>query len=132
VENTRELDVSPWEGLLRAVRISAWKVVQAEAQLAEAERANDGELEPSPAVAYWRRESRNERQLLARDSKAAIDAGVAEQQVRAAQLEAATMVGVFERTLGALGLDPVLADRARLILSREILAVEAPVRPDGG
>lgn len=129
---TRERDISPWEGLLEAVRRAGWKVTHAEQMLALAEAENDGALEPTRAIAYWRAESRDERRHLARVSKAAIDAGVAEQLVRAAQLEAATMVAVFERTLGALGLDAALADRARLILSREILAVEAPVRTDGG
>jgi hypothetical protein len=83
----RELDVSPWEALLLAVRLAGGAVADTEHRLHDAERADDGAERTSPEVKYWRGESRRERTLMARTAKAAIDAGVAERIVRQAEIE---------------------------------------------
>lgn len=100
----RELDVSPWDALLLAVRRAAGRVAWVDAQLQEATRAADGDVEGSRAVARWLTESRKERALLARTAKAAIDAGVAERLVRTVELEGRVVAEVLGRVLDTLEL----------------------------
>lgn len=120
----RELDVSPWEALLKATRLAAGRVAWVDLQLDEATRASDGE--PSaPAVRNWLKESRLERTLLARTAKAAIDAGVAERLVRQVELEGRLVAEVLGRTLDALELTAEQRQVAFATAHRELLQLEA-------
>lgn len=119
----RALEVTPWEGLLWAVRIAAGRVAWLEAKLGTAE--DDAELEPNGRLHHWVRESREERDRLARVSKLAIDAGVAERLVRQLELEATLMLQATRLTFDELGLDDDVRERALGIMSRNLLALEA-------
>lgn len=120
----RELDVSPWDALLRATRLAAGRVAWVDQQLAEAVQANDGDAGAAP-VRRWLDESRRERNLLARTAKAAIDAGVAERLVRQVELEGRLVAEVLGRTLDALELSAEQRQVAFATAHRELLQLEA-------
>lgn len=83
---SQEENVSPWEAMLKSVRLAAGRVSWVDAQLEQIVNANDGDLD-APQVRRWLDESRKERALLARMSKVAVDAGLAERMVRQVELE---------------------------------------------
>lgn len=118
----RALEISPWEGLLWAVRIAAGRVAFIEAKLGTAD--GDEDLQPDGRLFHWVKESRDERDRLARVSKLAIDAGVAERLVRQLELEAQLMLRATSLTLDELGLSEVDRERALGIMSRNLLALE--------
>lgn len=131
----RALDVTPWEGLLTAVKIAAGRVAFCEAKLGTA--YTDRQLEPpneSFGVAgdpgqdnlhYWVKQAEVWHDKLARVSKLAIDAGVAERLVRQIELEAQLMLRATSLTFEELGLNDELRERALGIMSRKLLELEA-------
>lgn len=135
----RQLDVTPWEGLLVAVKIAAGRVAWIEAKLAGA--TEDRQLEPvnneaisepgrdadhdGTNLSYWVKQAEVWHDRLARVSKLAIDAGVAERLVRQLELEAQLMLRATNLTLDELGLDDDTRRRALGIMSRNLLALEA-------
>jgi hypothetical protein len=119
-----EEQISPWDALLRATRLAANRVSWVDQQLAAAIAANDGD-EAVPVVRGWLKESRNERNLLARTAKAAIDAGVAERLVRQVELEGKLVAEVLGRTLDALELTAEQRQQAFAVAHRELLQLEA-------
>jgi len=121
----RELNVSPWEALIKTVRLSAGRVAWVDEQLREATRRNDGE-ESAAEVRIWLKESRDERTHLAKVSKAAIDAGVAERLVRNVELEGQLVAEVIGRVLDKLSLDPAVRVLAFEEAHRQLLVLEAP------
>lgn len=127
----RELDVSPWEALLKATRLAAGRVAWVDLQLNDEVRAADGDV-TNTRVARWLKESRLERTLLARTAKAAIDAGVAERLVRQVELEGRLVAEVLGRTLDALELTAEQRQVAFATAHRELLALEASEGPGGG
>ena len=105
----RELNVTPWEALLKSVRLAAGRSAWVDAQLQRAVEdattgENDGGTADSPQVMRWLTESRKERTLLARFAKAAIDAGVAERLVRNVELEGQVIAEVIGKVIDQLGL----------------------------
>lgn len=132
-----ELDVTPWEALLKTVRLCTGRMVQTELRLQHEERRHDGEEETSREVKYWRSESRRERMLAARASKAAIDAGVAERYVRQAEIEGSI---VADALIAAFDSIPELTAQQRLqaltaaqshLFAIEGTIVETNEKPDG-
>jgi len=153
----QELNCTPWEGLLRAVRIAAGKVSYIQWVLAQAldDRELEGRLERRDVVgegdvgparllvdpdtgeplgvghggfrdrSWWVLKEELWVTNLARFSKMAIDAGVAEALVKLQQDEVAAIAQVLTRTLGELGLDETQTARARGIMRRELLALES-------
>lgn len=121
----RELDVTPWEALIKSVKIAAARAAWVDYQLAEAVRRNDGEP-ANPEVKGWLKESRMERTLLARMAKAAVDAGVAERVVRQVELEGEIVAEVIGRVLDKLGLPAEQRVLAFDEAHRQLLALEAP------
>lgn len=119
----RALEVTPWEALLWAVKISAGRVAFIEEKLGTAQ--GDDELEPDGRLHWWVKESASEREKLARVSKLAIDAGVAERLVRQIELEAQLMLRAATRTFDALGLDESQRQRALAIMGQAMLELEA-------
>ena len=138
----RALDVTPWEGLLLAVRIAAGRVAFCEVKLSEA--YSDHQLEPpqdsygasgrvgenengqpGQNLHYWVKQAELWHDKLARVSKLAIDAGVAERLVRQLELEAQLMLRATNITLEELGLNDEDRQRALGIMSRTLLALEA-------
>lgn len=151
----QELNCTPWEGLLRAVRIAAGKV--AYCQLVIGEAASDRELEgrvhmerssddagvvttflvdpdtgdPLGVGAFRNRSWWVEKEelwvdRLARYSKAAVDAGVAERLVAQLENEAQAIARVLNAVIDELGedADPELAARMRARMRTELLALE--------
>jgi nucleotide-binding universal stress UspA family protein len=109
MEVARELNVTPWEALLKSVRLAAGRSAWVDAQLQRAVEdattgENDGGTADSPQVMRWLTESRKERTLLARFAKAAIDAGVAERLVRNVELEGQVIAEVIGKVIDQLGL----------------------------
>lgn len=140
-----ELDVSPWEALLMVIRITAGRLRYIEAVLATAE--NDAQLEGRESqqeevvggaldgavnernLSWWVDKSEVERAALAKYSKAAIDAGVAqlliEKELRAGRDLAQRYVGVMEQLKDA-GLDEASLAIARNVLRQDLqLAIES-------
>lgn len=132
LEVARELDVTPWDALLKATRLAAGRSAWVDAQLDEAVRANDGDAQ-APAVLRWLAESRKERTLLARTAKSAIDAGVAERLVRQVEFEGKLVAEVLGRTLDALELSAEQRQLAFATAHRELVQLEAaqPSNPEG-
>jgi hypothetical protein len=135
----RALDCTPWEGLLQAVRIAAGRVAFIEHKLSGAEV--DRQLEPPDKngiseaartedqqgtnLFYWVKQAELWHDKLAKVSKLAIDAGVAERLVRQLELEARIMLRATHRTLDELGFSDDEKQRAVVIMSRNLLALEA-------
>lgn len=135
----RALEVTPWEGLLTAVKIAAGRVAFCEAKLATA--TEDRQLEPPNETAiseagrthdaqgtnlnHWVKQAELWHDKLARVSKLAIDAGVAERLVRQLELEAQLMLRATSLTLAELGLSDEVQQHALGIMSRNLLALEA-------
>ena len=85
----------------------------------------DWELEVNGRLWHWVLQSVLWHDKLAKISKLAIDAGVAERLVRQLELEAQLMLRATSLTFDELGLDPDTRQRALGIMSRNLLALEA-------
>lgn len=146
-----ELDVSPWEALLMVIRITAGRVRYCEQVLGSATddrqfegraalRGQDGSGEGigeqvfggpmdgaivAPRdLSWWEETSRLERINLAKFSKAAIDAGVAQILVSQQIEEGEKVAAILVRTLEALernGVPGEYLDIARDIMKTELL-----------
>lgn len=103
VTMAREEQITPWDALLKSVRLAAGRVTWVDEQLDAAVRANDGDM-AQPAVTRWLQESRLERTLMAKVSKAAIDGGVAERMVRQVELEGQLVAEAIVHALDVLDL----------------------------
>lgn len=110
----RELNITPWEALLKNVRLAAGRVAWVDSQLDEAVRRNDGDMS-KPEIVKWLKESRLERSLMAKMAKAAIDAGVAERLVRQVELEGELVAAAVVAAL----------DKLELTAEQRTLALEA-------
>ena len=73
-EIARELDISPWDALLAAVRISAFKVRSYEEQVAKMIAQHGADCQRPGELGYaWVLLSQQERRHLLRAAKAAVD-----------------------------------------------------------
>lgn len=145
----RELECTPWDALLRAVRIAAGKVAYCEWVLGQASsdlelegrfgRTEDGLLlhpdtgEPLGAgqlrdLSFWVGKSELWTDRLARYAKLAIDAGVAERLVAQVELEGQAIGRVLTAALGELegrGAPEETIAAVRAAMRAELLAIEA-------
>lgn len=147
-----ELDVSPWEALLMVIRITAGRVRYCEAVLATATsdkelegRAgveeevtgvvmggpDDGKVTTGRNLSWWVDTSERERDRLAKVSKAAIDAGVAqlliEKELRAGEELAQTFVKILEQ-MEKNGMTTEALEIARTVMREQLqlaMAIEA-------
>ena len=139
----QELDISPWEALLKVVRITAGKVAYCEEVLSRATSDEelegripveglptgvdeDGNVYTGKNLGWWVWRSEQERKLLARVSKMAVDAGVAQLLISQEVQQGQEMAAVLVRTLTALeeaGLSAEMLDVARNTMRSEILAL---------
>jgi hypothetical protein len=121
-----ELDVTPWEALLSQVRLLAAQVewLKDKVQKAEFLRQEDA-LRPSDPDFHWvvMLEARGDR--LAKVSKMAIDAGVAERLVRQVELEAAHMFTAALAGLEAAGITGDQRDKMLETMAGKLLELEA-------
>jgi hypothetical protein len=147
----QEYDVSPWEALLLVIRITAGKLRYIESVLATAESddeltgaaggtplgvevggANDGGVIVGRNLSWWVEQSQLERGVLAKVSKAAIDAGVAqlliEKELRGGEELAGTFVKALE-DMERAGMPEEMLDIARKSLRVQL---EASLAGGGG
>jgi hypothetical protein len=144
-----EYDVSPWEALLLVIRITAGKLRYIESVLATAENddeltgaasgtplgvevggANDGGVIVGRNLSWWVEQSQLERQTLAKVSKAAIDAGVAQLLIEKELRGGEELAGRFVRALEDMeraGMSDEMLDIARKSLRAELEKSLAPV-----
>lgn len=124
LEVARELNISPWEALLKNVRLAAGRVAWVDDQLSEVVRKNDGDMN-KPEVARWLKESRMERTLMAKMAKAAIDGGVAERLVRQVELEGQLVAAAVVAALDSLELTSDQRTLALEAAHAQLLSVDA-------
>lgn len=121
-----ELDVTPWEALLSQVRLLSGQVewLKDKVQKAEFLRQEDA-LRPSDPDFHWvvMLEARGDR--LAKVSKMAIDAGVAERFVKQVELEAAHMFTAALAGLDAAGITGDQRDKMLEGMTGKLLQLEA-------
>jgi predicted transcriptional regulator len=139
-ELARALNVTPWEALLGEVRRSAGGVAFLDRKVAEAP-SDDALLQVTdpetgrPGYAPWVKLRMVERQHLARVSKMAVDAGVAQELVARFALQGesvARLVANIERGLAEAGLGLSVEQRELVdgLLGRELLQLEATATGD--
>lgn len=121
----RELNISPWDALIKSVKVAAGRAAWVDMQLADAVRRNDGDS-GAAEVKGWLKESREERLIMSRVAKAALDAGVAERLVRQTELEGEIVAEVIGRVLDKLELPAEQRVLAFDEAHRQLLALEAP------
>jgi hypothetical protein len=124
----RELEISPWEALLKSVRLAAARVAWVDDRLDEAARAADGDP-ADRTVLELLKHSRLERKLLAGTAKAAIDAGVAERMVQQVELEGKVLADALDVALTAAGVGP---DARLAALEAAHRSLTATVEPETG
>lgn len=138
----QELDVSPWEALLLVIRITAGRLRYIESVLSMASSdaeidgslapvengmptgvAENGEVTTGRNLTWWVEKSESERDRLAKVSKAAIDAGVAqlliEKELRAGEELAGTFVKVLTAMENA-GMTEEMMEIARTVMRQEL------------
>lgn len=145
----KELNVTPWEALLTAVRIAAGKVAFCESKLAEAqsdlelegrvERLGEGAeamlIHPDTReplgvgaftdLSFWVEKSEYWHDKLARVAKMAIDAGVAEKLVQAQMIQVQLVTRPIEAALAVLELSHEQELEVRAAMRRELAAIES-------
>lgn len=121
-----EMQVTPWEALLQQVRLLYNQVKWLQLRVTEVER-QDGERALLPGGSGWEwvllLESRGDR--LAKVSKMAIDAGIAQQLVRQVELEAENMVLAAVAMLDQLGITGAARDNALETMGRKLMELES-------
>jgi hypothetical protein len=117
-------DITPWEALLLAVkRAAAWTAFY-EGKVAEV--TDDEDLRPGGEAHDWVVALERVNDKLARYSKMAVDAGVAQMLVQRARTEGETIARVLNLALGEAGLSDEQETILRGALRRALLAVEEP------
>jgi hypothetical protein len=76
-------------------------------------------------ASVWIEMYQNERKLLARACKMALDAGVAERQIRLAEAQGQLLADAIRGILGDLGLSPEQEAQAPAIVRRHLTSVPA-------
>lgn len=120
----RQLEISPWEALLLAVkRAAAWTMFY-ESKMAEA--VDDDDLAPGGSHRHWVEDAERVNDKLAKYSKMAVDAGVARMLVEQARTEGETIARVLNAALGAAELTDDQEAKIRAALRHALLALDAP------
>jgi hypothetical protein len=128
-EIAQALNVTPWEALLGEVRRTAGGVAWLDRKVSEAPddeallRTQDDEN--GPGYARWVDMRMKERQHLARVSKMAIDAGVAQQLVNQFALQGETIARIVTAVANGLGLTQEQESRVDDLLRDVLLSLEA-------
>jgi hypothetical protein len=147
----REMDISPWEGLLLAVRVAAGKLAYAQEKISSA--TSDLELEGRvvrgeplveggpPALyhpdtgellgigdftdlSFWVAQADRWHDRLSRVAKMAIDSGVAEQLVRNQTIEVELIARVVEAGIRGAALTDGQEREIRAAIRRELISIE--------
>lgn len=114
-----EIDISPWDALLVAVKRRAARVRSCDViaeKIMEKHRqecaddpdyaaTHDPEVPPA-TVRTWLAESRNEERIMVRTAKMAVDAGVADAMIRRMEREGQLLTESLVAALDSIELDP--------------------------
>lgn len=128
MELAEELNINPLEALLQQVRVAgahaSWADMQLRAAIktAEGDGAQPGEV-PTESVGRWLVESRKERTLFSKISKAAVDAGVAAALVARVELESTAAAEAVLAAVDVLALSPEDRMRALSAAQDRLLAI---------
>lgn len=138
-ELARALNVTPWEALLGEVRRTAGSVAWLDRKVAECDDdalllstriEDDPESGQRAGYKRWVDMRMQERQHLARVSKMAIDAGVAQQLVAQFTLQGETYAKLVTELITELGLAGDEEERAFRLMRSKLLALEAVASGD--
>lgn len=122
-------DITPWEALLLAVkRAAAWAAFY-DTKLAEA--TDDDQLRPDGSHHDWVKAAERVNDKLARYSKMAVDAGVAQLLVTRARTEGEEIARVLNTAIGNAGLDSESEVRLRAALRAALTMMDAPAGIEG-
>jgi hypothetical protein len=135
MELAEELDINPLEALLQQVRSAGAHAAWADTQLREAIRRAGQEGtepgdEPTAAVARWLMESRKERALFSKISKAAVDAGVATALLARIDMESTAVAEAVIAGVDALDLPGDARNRALAAAHERLLAISGPAQDE--
>lgn len=126
-ELARELDVTPWQALMVAVRREAAEAAWYDSKISQV--TNDEELRPGGDAYDWLRGSQLARDRMARYAKMAIDAGVAERLIRNEETSARLAAEAVIRALEGLEAVGVVLDsdaRVAAIRAAQSFIIAAP------
>jgi hypothetical protein len=117
-------DISPWEALLLAVkRAAAWAAFY-DTKLGEA--PDDDSLRPDGSHHDWVKAAERVNDKLARYSKMAVDAGVAQLLVTQARTQGEEIVRVMNTAIGNASLDEDTEMRLRTALQAALMSMASP------
>jgi hypothetical protein len=125
------LDISPWEALLLAVRRAATWAAFYEKKIGEVDEGNDDSLRPGGSHYDWVLALERTTEKMARFSKMAVDAGVAQMLVSRARAEGELIARALNAALGVVDLSPEQEALMRGALRKELLALETATIIDG-
>lgn len=117
-------DISPWEALLLAVRRAAAWAAFYDTKLAEV--MDDDDLRPTGSAHDWVKAAERVNDKLARYSKMAVDAGVAQLLVTRARTEGEEIARVLNTAIGVASLDEESETRLRTALRAALMAMDGP------
>lgn len=117
-------DISPWEALLLAVRRAAAWAAFYDTKLGEA--THDDQLAPDGSHHHWVKAAERVNDKLARYSKMAVDAGVAQLLVSRARTEGEEIARVLNTAIGEAALDDASEQRLRTALRAALMAMDGP------
>lgn len=120
-----ELNVTPWDALLIVLRRASHKAAWYQYQLGKID--DDTSVLPGGDNFGLAREAERADALVARYAKTALDAGVAERLVQQYQVEGNVIAQVLMRTLRELQLNEADEERARGIMSKQLLMLEGTI-----
>jgi hypothetical protein len=145
-----ELNITPWEALLKAVRIAAGKVAYCEWVIGQANsdlelegrvtRTGEGEeallIHPDTGeplgvgqfrdLSFWVRQSELWHDRMAKTAKMAIDAGVAKWEIEKAEQDAAAIASVLNAVVDGLSevVDETTLLKVRGIMRQQLMAMD--------
>jgi hypothetical protein len=120
----QDIDTAPWQALLDEVSRGAGIVAFLQMKIGE-ETRDDADLLPTGTMGPWVAMYERERDRLSRNSKMAIDGGVAELLARTAQVDGAELASLVNKVLGDPALPEEIVDVLRAAFRRELLEMDA-------
>jgi hypothetical protein len=118
-------DINPMEAIIWMIKIAAGEVQWLSDKIAEVSRQDwIEETVVGRQVHLWVRERQNAMDRLARYAKWAIDAGIAERQVRVMEVYGESIARMLRGILNELELTAEQRDRAPDIVRRHLIAIE--------
>lgn len=117
------LDVEPHEALLTCVRIAAGEVAYCSTQIGDLEKATESTMF-GEKLNVWIEVRQGAVAQLAKYSKMALDAGVAERQIQLAERYGEMLATLISGILGDLGLSKPQQEKAPVIVTKHLQLLE--------